>query len=67
MRRSTATTRLRGRRERTRLVAMLAYPKAQILDITGPLEVFARTSRWLADHTGRRVPAYAVELVAARR
>ena len=67
MRRSTATTRLRGRRERTRLVAMLAYPKAQILDITGPLEVFARTSRWLEDHTGRRVPAYAVELVAARR
>ena len=67
MRRSTATTRLRGRRERTHRVAMLAYPKAQILDITGPLEVFARTSRWLKDHTGRRVPAYAVELVAGRR
>lgn len=46
---------------------MLAYPRAQILDITGPLEVFARTSRWLTDHAGRRVPAYAVELVAARR
>jgi len=67
MRRSTATTRLRGRRERTHRVAMLAYPKAQILDITGPLEVFARTSRWLEDHTGGRVPAYAVELVAGRR
>jgi transcriptional regulator GlxA family with amidase domain len=64
---SDSARRLRGQGERTRRVAMLAYPQAQILDITGPLEVFARTSRWLADHTGRRVPAYAVELVAARR
>ena len=59
--------RLRRRRERTRRVAMLAYPMAQVLDITGPLEVFARTSRWLGDHTGLRVPAYSVELVANRR
>jgi transcriptional regulator GlxA family with amidase domain len=46
---------------------MLAYPQAQVLDITGPLEVFARTSRWLEDHAGRRTPAYSVELAAARR
>ena len=66
MRRPTAARSRRGR-ERTHRVAMLAYRHAQVLDITGPLEVFARTSRWLEDHTSRRVPAYAVELVAGRR
>ena len=45
---------------------MFGFPQAQILDITGPLEVFARTSRWLAEHRGARVPAYETELVAAR-
>jgi transcriptional regulator GlxA family with amidase domain len=35
--------------------------------VTGPLEVFARTSRWLIDHGRRGEPAYTVELVAARR
>ena len=28
-------------------VSMLIYPDVQILDVTGPLEVFARTARWL--------------------
>jgi len=45
---------------------MLSFPQAQILDITGPLEVFSRTSRWLADHRGLRTPAYETELVAGR-
>jgi transcriptional regulator GlxA family with amidase domain len=45
---------------------MLGFPQAQILDITGPLEVFSRTARWLAEHRGARTPAYSVELVAAR-
>ena len=45
---------------------MLAYPNAQILDVVGPLEVFARTSRWLRDH-GRTGPeAYAVEIVGVK-
>ncbi len=45
-------------------VAMLAYPDAQILDVVGPLEVFARTSRWL-DETGHDAPLrYEVEVVA---
>src|SRR5262245_11603102 len=44
--------------------AMLAYPRAQILDVTGPLEVFARTARWLRDHHRQRVPAYEVEIIA---
>lgn len=46
---------------------MLAYPQAQILDITGPLEVFARTARWLCDHAGLAGPAYQVELIARNR
>jgi transcriptional regulator GlxA family with amidase domain len=46
---------------------MVAYPQVQILDVTGPLEVFARSSRWLCEHAGRRRPAYQVEVVAASR
>jgi len=45
-------------------VVMLGYPRAQILDITGPLEVFARTSRWLRDHRDLQRNAYEIELVA---
>jgi transcriptional regulator GlxA family with amidase domain len=45
-------------------VVMLGYPRAQILDITGPLEVFARTARWLRDHHGFQRDAYQIELVA---
>jgi transcriptional regulator GlxA family with amidase domain len=48
-------------------VVMLGFPGAQVLDITGPLEVFARTARWLAEHRGASPPAYLTELVAARR
>jgi transcriptional regulator GlxA family with amidase domain len=46
------------------LVAMLAYPDAQILDITGPLEVFARTARWLQEHERVRYLAYEIQLLA---
>lgn len=45
-------------------VAMLIYPDAQMLDICGPLEVFARTSRWLIEHRRTSVPAYTLDLVA---
>ena len=45
---------------------MLGFPQAQVLDITGPLEVFARTARWLTEHRGARRPAYVTELVAER-
>src|SRR5918994_6183739 len=47
-------------------VVMLAFPQAQILDVAGPLEVFSRTARWLADHRGARTPAYLTELAAVR-
>jgi len=45
-------------------VVMLTFPDAQMLDVTGPLEVFSRTSRWLQDHMGHRGIAYQVEVVA---
>lgn len=50
----------------TRRVSMLAFPDVQMLDVTGPLEVFARTSRWLVEHGRTTRPAYAVELIALR-
>ena len=46
-----------------RLVALVAFPDVQMLDVTGPLEVFARTSRWLADHH-RAKPGYRTLLLA---
>jgi transcriptional regulator GlxA family with amidase domain len=48
-------------------VAMLAYPDVQILDVVGPLEVFARASRLLREHLGARGDAYIVEIVALSR
>jgi transcriptional regulator GlxA family with amidase domain len=43
---------------------MLAYPGVQILDVTGPLEVFARTARWLQEHGRARRLAYEIDLIA---
>src|SRR5258708_7819594 len=51
---------------RTRRIVMVAFPDAQILDITGPLEVFGRAARLLSDERGWRVPAYSVEIVATK-
>jgi len=45
---------------------MLAYPGAQMLDITGPLEVFARSARFLVEQGLRADPVYEVEVVAAQ-
>jgi transcriptional regulator GlxA family with amidase domain len=44
-------------------MVMLAYPGAQILDVTGPLEVFAIATRLLSVRTSRD-PGYRMELVA---
>ena len=51
---------------RTRRIVMLAFPDAQVLDITGPLEVFGRAARLLIDERGWRVPAYTVEIAASK-
>ncbi len=53
-------------RSATRHVAMLAFEQVQILDVTGPLEVFARASRWLGEHRRRARPAYSVEVIGTR-
>ncbi len=45
---------------------MLAFPDAQILDVTGPLEVFGRAARWLTEERGWRIAAYTVEIAAAK-
>jgi transcriptional regulator GlxA family with amidase domain len=49
-----------------RVVVMVAFDDAQILDITGPLEVFSRTSRWLIDEGLASQPAYLLKLAATR-
>ena len=45
---------------------MLAYPDVQVLDVTGPLEVFGRAARWIRDHGLSRELVYHVEIVAPR-
>ena len=52
---------------RTRRIAMLAHPDIQILDVTGPLEVFSRTSRHLRDRGLRKDDAYSVEIIGLER
>ncbi|HXK23047.1 MAG TPA: GlxA family transcriptional regulator [Myxococcota bacterium] len=42
---------------------MLAFPRAQVLDVTGPLEVFAMATQAVS----RPEQGYRIELVAARR
>jgi transcriptional regulator GlxA family with amidase domain len=45
---------------------MVAFPDVQILDVTGPLEVFGCASRMLAERRSAPHPAYGVEIVASR-
>jgi transcriptional regulator GlxA family with amidase domain len=45
-------------------VVMVVYPDVQVLDVTGPLEVFANANRRCDELGERRVPRYALELVA---
>ena len=45
---------------------MLAYPGAQMLDITGPVEVFARSARFLVEQGLRADPIYEAEVIAER-
>ena len=43
---------------RTRHVALVAFPRAQVLDVTGPLEVFSQAARHLQAANARTAPAY---------
>jgi transcriptional regulator GlxA family with amidase domain len=47
---------------------MLAYPDAQMIDVMGPLEVFASATQRMASPAGAAdaPPAYSVEIVAAQ-
>lgn len=45
-------------------VVMIGFDDAQVLDITAPLEVFARSARWLVDHRIVETRPYVVELLA---
>jgi len=49
----------------SRRITMLAFPDVQILDVTGPLEVFAMANRGMAEAGLGHLPRYAIELVAA--
>src|SRR5688572_924520 len=50
---------LHGRRH----VVFVAFPDVQVLDVTGPLEVFGRAARLLVERGLRRDLAYSVEIV----
>jgi len=50
-----------------RRILVLGHPEAQILDLAGPIEVFARTARWLCETGASKQPVYRVELVARAR
>ena len=43
---------------------MVVYPDVQVLDVTGPLEVFANANRRMNELGDRRTPRYELELVA---
>jgi len=47
-----------------RRIAVVAFPGVQILDVAGPLEVFAVAARLLADARTPPIEAYAVEILA---
>jgi transcriptional regulator GlxA family with amidase domain len=49
-----------------RTVYIVAYPGAEILDITGPLEVFAFTNGILQQHGVITKPAYQIALLAEK-
>jgi transcriptional regulator GlxA family with amidase domain len=51
---------------RIRRVVLVAFPDAQVLDVTGPLEVFANANRRLDASEDRRSPRYSIEIVASR-
>src|SRR2546428_9438334 len=46
-------------------VALFAYPDVQALDLSGPLEMFARATRLLRDE-GRTHPGYSLAVVGTR-
>ena len=50
-----------------RIIAALAYPDVQLLDIVGPLEAFNLAAQQLIDDGETREPAYQVVVIAKDR
>ncbi len=50
--------------DRIRRVVLVAYPDVQVLDVTGPLEVFANSNRRLDPLGDTRSRRYTIEIVA---
>ncbi|MCX7096421.1 MAG: GlxA family transcriptional regulator [Methylococcales bacterium] len=51
---------------KTRLVGIVAYPGVEIIDVTGPMEVFAFANIMLQKLEMSKEPVYAIELLAAQ-
>lgn len=49
-----------------RLVTMIAYDNAEVLDVTGPLDVFAMANRIVQEHDGAG-PLYRLEIAGAAK
>jgi transcriptional regulator GlxA family with amidase domain len=58
--------RIRGKPPEVRPITLLAFDDAQILDIAGPLEVFACADRWLRRRGIVRQSVYPLRVVAAK-
>ena len=52
---------------KTRRILIASFPGAQILDVTGPLEVFSTTNRLVAEDDPGSPRPYRLELVATRK
>ena len=52
---------------KARRIVLVAFPGAQILDVTGPLEVFSNANRQAREHRPGLPDPYRVELAATRR
>ncbi len=50
----------------SRHVAVVAFPGAEVLDVTGPLEVFSQAAHILGAGGARTEPAYRIEVLARR-
>jgi transcriptional regulator GlxA family with amidase domain len=50
----------------SRRIAVVAFPGAEVLDVTGPLEVFSQAAQMLGTGRAQAEPAYRVEVLARR-
>lgn len=64
---TTAPDRASRAAPETRLIAALAYPGVQLLDVTGPLETFNLAAQQMVDDGAARQKPYRVTVVAKER